>query len=159
MGCAEQALEVAGEVGLWEEGEDPAAVVVDDDEDRLHVAAPGQQQPILVVEHGEVPGEGDGRPPPCQRGPEGGGDETVDAARAAVGHHPQAASRAHERLQVPDRHARCGHKGRAVRAPGGEVPGGPRLCCGLLGVEDGVDRRAGGPLGLQPPMRPGPGLR
>ena len=61
MRRAEQRLEVLGEVGLREEREDAAAVVVDDDERGVDPAVGGTEQAVAVVQEAEIAEQRDRR--------------------------------------------------------------------------------------------------
>ena len=61
MRSAEEQLEVLGVLGLREEGEDAAAVVVEHDERRIDVASGRAQKAVGVVEEAQVADERDRR--------------------------------------------------------------------------------------------------
>ena len=140
---AEQGLELARVESrlLGEEVEDPAAVVVDDDDpDRGRDLAQGGEG-SEVVEEAEVAGDDRGRPPSHGRCPDSGGDEAVEAVGAAVAEEQGVGvDRPQERLLVADRHARRRVDEVAVGVGFAEGRVQSRLGQGVEAVELGADR-------------------
>ena len=62
VGRAKQRLELVSLAGLGQEGEDPAAVVVDQDDGGVQTVKLRGQQPVRVVIEREVAGDEDDRP-------------------------------------------------------------------------------------------------
>ena len=60
-GVPNSGLEVLGQVGLREEREDAAAVVVDDDERGIDAAVARTEQAVAVVQEAEIAEQADGR--------------------------------------------------------------------------------------------------
>ena len=136
-----------------QEVEDPAAVVVEQDDRQL--APRGLDQAAEVMDQGDVADEEhDGTV--CDRGdPEGGRDGPVDAVRAAVGEHARRLlAGGEERLDVAHRHRGGDHHGRLGRQRRAELGRHARLA-EAGGRERAGDRRGGGAVGAVPALEPG----
>ena len=131
-------------VGLGQELEDPAAVVVEDDDPHrgLGVAQGGER--VHVVREAEVAGHDPGGPAGRRRGADPGGDQAVDPVRAPVGEEADLGGAAgQERLLVADRHARGGVDEVAVGVSRAERSVEPRLGRLRESGELGLDRLVG----------------
>ena len=110
-----------------EGAEDPAAVVVGDDERQVGAGlVRADHQPGQVVQQGQVaevgerrPGGGGAHPIDGQGDPDRRGDGAVDPGHAAVGHHPDTVAGRGELADVPRHLRRAEHQ----RAAGGQRPG------------------------------------
>ena len=103
--------------------------------------AGGPQQPVAVVEEGEVADQQRGRPGTAEGHPERGGHHTVDAVGAPVGEDGQVRGGRDVALDVPDRHRRRRHQPGPGGERGGDRPGGGGLRPGRAGSRDRAGRR------------------
>ena len=117
IGCgrgAEDALEVGGPLGRpgFEGREDAAAVIVDDDEREVgHLLPRPDEQPVGVVEEGQVAHQRDGRDQVAGQGDTNrGGDHPVDAGEPAVGEHLVGDRARDGQVEVAHRVARAEHE-------------------------------------------------
>ena len=165
VGRAEELLVVLGQadlgrvgVGLRQEREDPAAVVVDQDDRRRQAVQPGGHQGVQVVQERHVADDEDDRPDLGRGRPERGRHDAVDAVRAAVGQRPDRSLAARQPVvQVAHRHAVPGPQQRPVgqgRAESGERQALERLVAGLHRCKPRRQRRVGGAIGVEPGCRP-----
>ena len=109
-------------LGLGQEREDPAAVVVDQDDRGGERVEPRRDQGVEVVEERDIADDEGDRPVRDRRGPEGRGDDAVDAVGAAVRADGDGAVRGREpAVHVAHRHRACrptGRRRRGARRPG-----------------------------------------
>ena len=158
---AEDALERAGpgEGRLLQQGENPAAVVVDHDQAQVGGGLTrAEDQPGRVVQERQVPQEGEGRSAACGLVGQGRADRrrggAVDAAGAAAGQDTDPGAGRHVVVQVADGQAGRRPQQGAVRERGPEVPGQPRFAQGVGGVQDLVGGAAGRRIRPQPRFQP-----
>jgi hypothetical protein len=156
---AEHALERPAVLGLLEQREDTATVVVHHHENQIRARLAGaEEQAGRVVQERQVTQQGSGRaataPLMCQGGARRGGNRPVDPARAAAGEHAQPRARRHLLVEVTDRQAGRRPQQRAVRQRRGQVTGQPGLGEQVTTVEDrgrgGLGRRVSRSPGRQP---------
>ena len=103
---AEERLEVLGQVGLGQEREDAATVIVDHDEGDVEPAARGAEEAVRIVQEAQIAEERHDRTRRRGGHAKRGRDEAVDTVHAAIGEEPDAVTRRGEALDVAHRHAR-----------------------------------------------------
>ena len=156
LGRAEQLVELGHRTGR-QEVEDATAAVVEHHEGRPGAAGRRRgraEEPVGVVEPGEVAEETDGRRVAPDRDPERRRHEPVDAVRAAVGVHAHARARRGEPLDLAHRHARRDEQRAAVGNRRVDVARDARVERSVVAIEEGVDGRTGGVLGRAPTREP-----
>jgi len=156
---AEHALERPVVLGLLEQREDAATVVVHHDEDQVGARLTGaEEQAGRVVQERQVAQQGRGGAAAarlmCQGGAHRGGDRPVDPARAPAGQHAEPGARRHLLVEVADRQAGRRPQQRAVRQRRGQVTGEPGLGEGGVAIEDRGRGGAGGRVRRPPRGQP-----
>ena len=149
-------LEKGSQLCLGQEGEDAAAVVVDQDHGEAQAVELGGQEAVQVVVEGEVAHHQRHRPRPGRGRPQGRRDQAVNAARPPVAQHPHALPAPVEGVQIPDGHAVPHHQEPVVGHQGQELREDPALEEGSLALpltRLGQDR-SGGRLQAAPELRP-----
>jgi len=130
-----------------EEGEDPAAVVVQDHDRPAQPVAAGRQQAAEVVQQGEVTGEEHSGPDTGRRGAQCARHHAVDSVCAAVGEDPRAElGKGHDGVEVAHRHAVGDVEDRVVGKPCAELTDSARLEEPALISQAPVDRPRRRPL-------------
>ena len=149
----EQLLEpiVLQDLGLRQEREDPAAVVVDDHDPQIDAALGERRQGAAVVQQRQVTDQRHRRRA-ADRYAQGRGHHAVDAVGPAVG--VGACPRSAVPLEVAHRHGRCGDQLGVGWQPPSDGARRPRLGQAWLTGEHGIDRRLGGTVGGGPPVAP-----
>jgi hypothetical protein len=138
--------------GDGKEVEDPAALVVLQDDGERQAQPAGGEQAAEVVREGDVPDEADDGPVRARGDAEGRRRDAVDPVRPPVGEHPQrAVADGHEGLHVADRHGGRDEQRRLGRQGGPELAGDPGL--GEVRPERPVDADAAMASACRQPAR------